>query len=107
VIVAADTACYFGSLDTLLAAVHQRLQPGGWFVFSVEEILADHDGVMPGNGDWAPGRQGRYAHAPHYVHEAACSAGFRVLRIDRPVIRQEAGIDVPGLLLTIERLAVS
>jgi predicted TPR repeat methyltransferase len=106
-VIAADTVCYFGDLDLLLAAVYQRMQPGGWFIFSVEEILADHDGVMPGNGNWALGRQGRYAHAPHYVHEAACSAGFRVLRIDRPVIRQEAGIDVPGLLLTIERLAVS
>ena len=39
--------------------------------------------------------------------EAAYDAGFRVLRVDRPVIRREDGIDVPGLLLTIERLALS
>ena len=104
-IIAADTVCYFGALEELLAAVHKCLEPGGWFVFSVEEILADHDGIMPGNGNWALERQGRHAHAPHYVHEAAYGAGFRVLRVDRPVIRQEAGVDVPGLLLTIERLA--
>ena len=102
-IVAADVLCYFGALDPLLAAVHQRLEPGGWFVFSVEQILPDHDGVVPGNGDWALQRQGRYAHAEHYVCEAAYAAGFRILRIDHPVVRQEAGVDVPGLLLAIER----
>ena len=93
--------CYFGALEDLLAIVHQRLEPDGWFVFSVEEMLPDHDGVVPGNGNWALHRQGRYTHAEHYVYEAVCSAGFRVLRMDRPVIRQEAGADVPGLLFAI------
>jgi predicted TPR repeat methyltransferase len=85
----------------LLAIVHRRLEPDGWFVFSVEEMLPDHDGVVPGNGNWALHSQGRYTHAEHYVYEAVCSAGFRVLRMDRPVIRQEAGADVPGLLFAI------
>jgi len=102
-IVAADVLCYFGALEELLEQVHKRLQPGGWFVFSVEELLPDHDGVVPGNGGWALQRQGRYAHAEHYIYEAVCSAGFRVLRLDRPIVRQEAGADVPGLLLAIER----
>jgi predicted TPR repeat methyltransferase len=101
-IVAADVLCYFGALEEFLAIVHQRLEPGGWLVFSVEEMLPDHDGVVPGNGNWALHRQGRYTHAEHYVYEAVCAAGFRVLRMDRPVIRREAGIDVPGLLLAIE-----
>ena len=101
-IVAADVLCYFGALEDLLALVHTRLEDGGWFVFSVEQILPDHDGVVPGNGNWALQRQGRYAHAEHYVYEMACAAGFRVLRIDRPVVRQEAGANVPGLLFTIE-----
>jgi predicted TPR repeat methyltransferase len=103
-IVAADVLCYFGALEPLFAQIHISLQPAGWFVFSVEEVLPDHDGVVPGNGNWALGRLGRYAHAPEYVHEAACAAGFRVLRTDRRAIRQEAGIDVPGLLLTLERI---
>ena len=103
-IVAADVICYFGALEELFDLVHKRLEPGGWFIFSVEEILPDHDGVMPGNGQWALQRQGRYAHAEHYVYEAACAAGFRVLRMDRPVIRQEAGANVPGLLFAIERI---
>ena len=103
-IVAADVLCYFGALEDLLAAVHTRLEPGGWFVFSVEQILADHDGVVPGNGNWALQRQGRYVHAEDYVYEAVCAVGFRVLRLDRPVVREEAGADVPGLLFAIERI---
>jgi predicted TPR repeat methyltransferase len=102
-IVAADVLCYFGALDTLLGLVRQRLEPNGWFIFSVEQMLRDHDGVVSSDGNWALQRQGRYAHADHYVYEAVCAAGFRVIRMDRPIIRQEAGTDVPGLLLTIER----
>jgi predicted TPR repeat methyltransferase len=101
-IVAADVLCYFGALEELLDLVHQRLEPNGWFVFSVETIQPDLDGILPGNGNWALQRQGRYAHAEHYVYEAVCAAGFRVLRIDRPVVRREAGADVPGLLFAIE-----
>ena len=36
--------------------------------------------------------------------EAACAAGFRITRVDHPVVRQEAGADVPGLLFAIERI---
>lgn len=102
-IIAADVLCYLGALEELFAAVHQSLEPAGWFLFSVERILPDHEGVVPGNGKWALQRQGRYAHSEDYVYEAVCAAGFRVLRVDRPGIRQEAETDVPGLLLTVER----
>ncbi len=96
-IVAADVLCYLGALEELLAVVHQSLEPGGWFVFSVERILPDHEGVVPGNGNWALQRQCRYAHSEDYVYEALCAAGFRVLRVDRPAIRQEAGDRRPRL----------
>ena len=46
-VLAADVLIYFGALEELLAAVHPRLQPGGWFIFSVEELLPDHDGMVP------------------------------------------------------------
>jgi predicted TPR repeat methyltransferase len=103
-ILAADVLCYFGALEELFALVHARLAPGGWFIFSVEELLPDYDGIVPGNGRWALQRMGRYAHASDYAHEAAIAAGFRILRTDRPVIRREAGAAVPGIMLTVERL---
>jgi predicted TPR repeat methyltransferase len=103
-IVAADVLCYFGAIEDILALVHKRLEPNGWFVFSVEELQPDHDGIVPGNGNWALQRQGRYVHAEQYLYEVARDAGFRIMHIERPVIRQEAGADVPGLLLAIERI---
>ena len=38
------------------------------------------------------------------VYEAVRAAGFRINRLDRPVLRQEAGAPVPGLLFVIERI---
>ena len=71
-ILAADVLCYFGDLDDVFAAAYQRLAPGGWFVGSVEELLPDAQGAIPGNGDWALQRQGRYAH----THELCAPRGL-------------------------------
>lgn len=103
-VLAADVLCYFGELDPVLAAVHARLEPGGWFVFSVEALQPDHDGVVPGQGDWALQRLGRYAHAPDYVREAATRAGFALRRLEPQVVRFEADAPVPGLLAVLERV---
>jgi predicted TPR repeat methyltransferase len=40
-ILAADVLCYFGDLRDTFRRVNQRLDAGGWFVFSVEELLPD------------------------------------------------------------------
>ena len=102
-ILAAELLCYFGALDDMLSAVRDRTRPGGRFIFSVEELLPDHDGTIPGNGDWAPGRLGRYSHAAHYVTSAADAVGFRCLSLDRETVRYEAGGPVAGLLIVLER----
>lgn len=103
-IVAADVLCYFGDLEDLLQQIYQGLETNGWFIFSTETLLADHQGVVPGNGSWALQRQGRYAHSEDYVCNAARAAQFQIVRLERLVLRQEAESDVQGLLLVIERI---
>ena len=102
-ILAADVLCYFGALDEVFDAVRARLRPGGRFIFSVEELLPHHDGHIPGNGDWALGRLGRYSHAPAYVARTADDRGFRCLTLDRETLRHEAGGPVAGLMMVLER----
>lgn len=102
-IVAADVLCYFGALDEMLGAVFDSLRPGGRFIFSLEELLPNQDGTTPGNGDWAPGRLGRYAHSPGYLVRAAAECGYRCLTVDRETLRYEAGGPVAGLLVVLER----
>ena len=102
-ILAADVLCYFGALDEVLTAVHARLEPGGWFVFSLERLVADHDGEIPGNGSWALLRQGRYAHAVEYAHNCATEAGFAIRLLTPEVVRYEAGVPVDGIMMVLER----
>lgn len=103
-ILAADVLCYFGDLQPLFAAVHARLEPGGWFVCSTEELLPDHDGAVPGNGDWALQRQGRFVHAAGFVRAAATAAGFAIHRLERQIVRFEADTPVAGTLAVLERV---
>jgi predicted TPR repeat methyltransferase len=102
-ILAADLLCYFGALEELFDEVRARLRPGGRFMFSVEELLPNHDGTIPGNGDWALGRQGRYTHAPEYVARLADERGFLCVALEREALRHEAGGPVAGLIMVLER----
>ena len=95
--------CYFGALQEVLAAVHARLAPGGWFIFSVEELLPDHDGTIHGNGDWALQRQGRYVHSMDYVAQVARDLGFTIRTLERETVRYEADAPVAGIFAVLER----
>jgi predicted TPR repeat methyltransferase len=101
---AADVMVYFGALDEVLAATHARLEPGGWLVLAVEELLADQQGTIPGNGCWALQRHGRYAHSIAYVAAAAEHAGYAVRRLEREVLRFEDDVPVAGIFAVLERI---
>lgn len=96
-ILAGDVLCYFGALEALMRAIHRRLAPGGWFVFSAEERSNGEDGQ-----GWALHRQGRYAHTRAYLEESLRLAGFNVRSSQPQVIRQEGGAPVWGFLIVAE-----
>jgi predicted TPR repeat methyltransferase len=98
-ILAADVLCYLGALEPLFAAIYPRLLPGALFIGSAEELV----GPYFGNGDWALGRQGRFAHARDYIAGAAGAAGLTVRAIDAEVQRHDAGAPVAGFLIVLER----
>ncbi|HYN32867.1 MAG TPA: methyltransferase [Ilumatobacteraceae bacterium] len=91
VVVAADVLCYFGVLDEVIAAAARALRPGGVIVFTVESLPEVSD-------DWLLSLTGRYAHSPRYL--ATAMAGFDDVAIDPCELRMEAGLPVPGLLVS-------
>jgi predicted TPR repeat methyltransferase len=105
-ILAADVFCYFGALEDVFSAAHASLTPGGWLVCSVEELVPDSDGVLPGDtgGKWALQRQGRYTHSAAYIRDTATAASFQILRLDRETVRYEANAPVGGLLIVLQRV---
>ena len=104
-ILAADLLCYFGALEPIFGAVRARLKEHGRFIFSLEELLPTLDGQMPGNGDWALGRMGRYAHSARYVSDAASSQGLHIVTLEAESPRFEGGEPVNGFLVMVERSA--
>jgi len=98
-ILAADVLCYLGALEPVFAAIYPRLLPGALFVGSAEALV----GPYLGNGDWALGRLGRFAHARDYIARVAGAAGLAVRAIDAEVQRHDAGAPVAGFLIVLER----
>jgi predicted TPR repeat methyltransferase len=96
VIVSADTLCYFGVLDAVVAAAANALTPGGLFVFTVERAAED---VRAFKLD----ASGRYSHAGEYVRASVADAKLAVKAIDPVVLRRERGQDVAGWLVSARR----
>jgi predicted TPR repeat methyltransferase len=91
-------------LEEVLACARRRLAPGGWFVFSLEELLPDSTGsTLPRDATWILQRQGRYAHKMSYVAGAARGAGFTVGALERETVRFEGDAPVAGMLVLLER----
>ena len=74
-------------------------------IFTVEELLPDDDGNVHGNGDWALGGAGRYAHSMPMSLNAAQATGFTVRTLERQTLRHEGNSPVAGLFVVLERAA--
>ena len=93
-IVSADTLCYFGALQEVLAAARQALRAGGLLVFTIEQ--GTEDGVHHG---FQLHGHGRYSHTEQHVRDALAAAGLVLAALDPVTLRLEASKPVAGLLV--------
>jgi predicted TPR repeat methyltransferase len=93
VVVSADTLCYFGALEGVVAAARTALRPSGQIVFTVE---AARDEGAPVEAGFRLQLNGRDAHTRAYLAAVLEGAGFDQLRIEAEVLRSEAGEPVRG-----------
>lgn len=97
-LVSADTLCYFGALEEVLAAAAASLRPGGLMVFTVEA----HDDAQ--KTFWLHAH-GRYSHDRRYLEDTLHTAGFGSADFESVVLRLECGEPVTGWLVTVNRPA--
>ena len=96
-IVSADTLCYFGGLEDVFKAAAGALKPCGRLLFTVEKAT---DQTADG---YHLQSHGRYTHAGSYVRRELESAGLTLETCQDAVLRHEAGLPVPGLVVTATR----
>lgn len=94
VILSADTLCYFGRIDEVCAASAKALKPDGVLIFSLEEEK------QAGGEGYRLQPHGRYCHEEAYVRQALAGAGATSILIQHDTLRYEAGMPVPGLIVT-------
>ncbi|MEM6661330.1 MAG: tetratricopeptide repeat protein [Pseudomonadota bacterium] len=101
---AADTLCYFGPLEEVLAELNRVMKPGAALIATVEE---EEGGTGSGDapGDYALHTHGRYSHSLDYIRRSSEGAGMSLVNHSTRVLRREVGEDVDGLIITIERAA--
>lgn len=98
VVVSADTLCYFGALEDVVAAAAASLRPDGLLIFTVESA----PGGEPVDGapfpDYRLELHGRYCHRRQYVERLLGAAGFRSEIVETD-LRMESGVPVAGLVV--------
>ncbi|MBX3607095.1 MAG: tetratricopeptide repeat protein [Piscinibacter sp.] len=92
---ACDVLNYLGALDTLFGAVRRVLQPDGLFAFSVE--AGEDDGFQLR-------ATRRYAHSRTYLERCAAAHKFSVTSVQQAVLRKDANLPVPGLIVVLRTL---
>ena len=93
VIVSADTFCYFGPLEGVVAAAANALRPGGRLIFTVEELTGDGS-----DAGYSIGLHGRYRHSREYIERVLAEVNLRVEVVPAD-LRLEAGDPVAGLVV--------
>ncbi len=91
-ILAADTLCYFGELGPLFAACRRTLADGGLFLFTAETFAGEGFRLLG---------EVRFAHSASYVEFAAGAAGLRVVLLRHAVVRREADVEAPRLVVAL------
>jgi predicted TPR repeat methyltransferase len=81
-IASCDSLIYFGDLHRVVSAAAKRLNPGGWFAFTIERS-ENHPFQLTDSG--------RYSHHRGHVREAATEAGLTVVRLEEGFLRSDAG----------------
>lgn len=94
IIVSADTLCYFGALQDLLASARRATAAGGSLVFTVEATEA----AAPEG--YRLLHHGRYAHRRDAIERWLGAAGWQAAELDEVVLRQEFGQPVQGWLVS-------
>ena len=94
-ILAADTLVYLGDLAAVFHGVHERLKPGGHFLFTVEK--------KKGKG-FALGEKRRYRHSAAYLRALAERTQLEVMGLMECSPRREAKVPVEGFAVALARL---
>lgn len=95
-VVSADTLCYFGRLEAVLAATRSSLRAGGRLLFTVEALVAADDAAVGEPRDIELHPHGRYSHSRAYVERTMNDAGFADVGIEPATLRFEGGKPVFG-----------
>jgi predicted TPR repeat methyltransferase len=94
-VVCADTLCYFGRLEEILAAIKDSLKPGGHLAFTTE--LSPDDGA---EDSFILHGHGRYSHRKDYLSRLLTEQGLEDIRMETRELRRERGEPVSGCVVT-------
>ncbi|MDP3226846.1 MAG: methyltransferase domain-containing protein [Acidovorax sp.] len=95
-VLAADVFIYVGHLEDVFALLAQRIRPGGWLAFTMEETVGrwNEPQLLPSL---------RYAHPLNYIEALAVQHGFQCVLTHSAPLRWDQEIGVPGKYLYLQR----
>lgn len=98
-LLAADVLVYVGNLASVFRLAHRALRQGGLFAFTLQKAADDRDLVA----GFHIAADLRYSHHRSYVETLARQQGFTICVLEEASSRREAGANVPGLVVVLEK----
>ena len=96
-IICGDSLVYLGELGSIFRGIAVRLEPGGIFCFTLENLRS---------GSFKLCRTGRYAHSQRYVTHLAGEVGLSILASNQIVPRTDSSVAVSGHLYVMSKTLI-
>ncbi len=93
-ITATDVFIYVGDLTDVMTLVHKRLNPDGYFAFSVESLPIGTFKLMS---------SGRFQHSFNYLQSLSARLGFKQILVKSVGLRKEFGDMMAGYLVIMQK----
>lgn len=97
---AADVLVYVGNLDPVFWLAHRALDANALFAFTLQSAPLENSNAAA----FQIAEDLRYSHDPDYVEASALRQGFAIRMLRRAALRREAGVDVPGLVVLLQKI---
>jgi predicted TPR repeat methyltransferase len=90
-VLAGDSLIYFGELSSVLGSIRTVMRPNGLIIFSLEMVSDELTYFLSCSG--------RYQHSRAYVEATLRESGYMVVSAESPVLRNENGLPVNGVIV--------
>ena len=102
-LIASDVFIYIGDLEQVFSLSSKVISPGGYLVFTLEELTNRVSLNLNSNRDYFLLSCGRFGHSRGYIDRLAARHGFVIEKCSNDILRTQGDLPVKSLTVVLSK----